>query len=79
MAKPSGVKITFAIDQLAEWFGKEIGGTVVVSYWACSSEDPNEYRLYMPYRDCEDFSSFSAMRRWMEGEIKRRRVLFRRF
>ena len=77
MAKPSGVKITFAIDQLAEWFGNEIRGHVSVSYTACTWGSP--YWCLDGEYVCEEFMAFSAMRRWMEAEIRRRRILFRRF
>ena len=78
MAKPSGVKITFAIDQLAEWFNKEMESKYhSISY---NTYGHNRSRFYLNVgHHIFDFGSFSAMRRWMEAEIRRRRILFRRW
>ena len=79
MAKPSGVKITYAISQLATWFGKEVGYLSLVSFTADSGGGPPyPWNLMTPYI-CKSFRSFSAMRKWMEREVRRRRVLFRKW
>ena len=76
MAKPSGIKITDAIDRLARWFAKEIGQHVPVAYMT----DGKNYTWGTEHKEQPlMFSSFTALRRWMESEVKRRRILFRRF
>ena len=79
MAKPSGIKITDAIDRLARWFAKESGcaeSSLVYMYEVgCGST----WILYLGTGESRTFYSFTTLRRWMEAEVKRRRILFRRF
>ena len=79
MAKPSGIKSTDFIDRTARWFGGQIGHDADVCYRA-HSWDSSYWSLTYSTRYWyfhETFASFTAMRSWMDAEIRRRRILFR--
>ena len=89
MAKPSGIKATDFIDRTARWFGRETGWLVFIEYHTHYKLGAGsvtrfwelrcwfESDLYFPVPIEERFASFTAMRSWMDAEIRRRRILFR--
>jgi len=86
LAKPSGIKLIFVIDMLAGWFASERQvKQVMVSYTAVGgtySEKPDPWSLYYHSpapMTVKHFKSFSAMKHWMEQEIKSATVLFKQF
>ena len=83
MAKPSGIKITDAISRLAGWYNSE---KAKLSRFASQAYITYETSGFID--DCwylseswgvKSFSSFTALRNWMEAEIRRQKILFRRY
>ena len=79
-------KITFAIDMLAEWFYKETGSYLVdVSYHTGGGDVGRLDGPYWEVQECTPpykshiFGSFTALRLWMEREVRKRKILFRQF
>lgn len=83
MAKPSGIKATHFIDECARWFKGATGQDIAISYMYDTLGVFKPWKLYIFGLGFPEtpgpFTSFTALRRWMEAEVRRQKILFRRF